>query len=426
MPKSPGRAGLLVVFLTVLIDLVGFGMVLPLLPVYARHYTVDESGWVLGLLMASFSAMQFIFAPLWGRLSDRVGRRPVLIVGLVGSTVFYALFGVSAAWESLALMFVSRVGAGIAGATIATAQAYIADVTTLETRARGMALIGAAFGLGFTFGPLIAAAGLLSADGLATSPWPGYAAAAMSGGALVLAIFALPESLGPNSQPAGRHWFDLATLRQALATPSVGPLLLVTFLSIVSFGGFEQTLALALKDESGRFAYSEPRLLLVFAYLGLVLSLVQGGIVRRLATRWSEARMALTGASIAAMGFLYLVWASYLGSLGHLLGAAAVEITGFAFLTPSLNALISRRTDPTQQGGILGVAQSVSSLARIAAPLVAVPLFHSPALTGSRGPELPYVVSFVLNLIGVGLVAWAVRGGRDFPAEPKGPSPFAH
>src|SRR5262245_53183113 len=175
----PSHGSKLVIFLTVFIDLLGFGMVLPLLPIYAKSFGVHESGWVIGLLMSSFSAMTFIFAPLWGRASDRVGRRPVLIVGLVGSMGFYILFGIATVLQSMTLLFVARIGAGIAGATIPAAQAYIADVTSLKDRARGMALIGAAFGLGFTFGPLLGAAALLFSTDVAASPWPGYAAAVL-------------------------------------------------------------------------------------------------------------------------------------------------------------------------------------------------------------------------------------------------------
>src|SRR4029079_226112 len=146
MSDEPRKASLLVIFLTAFIDLLGFGMVLPLLPIYADQFTVDQSGFVLGLLMASFSAMQFVLSPWWGRLSDRIGRRPVLMIGLAGSVVFYTLFGIATVMHSLVLLFVARIGAGISGATIATAQAYIADSTTLEKRPKGMALIGMAFG----------------------------------------------------------------------------------------------------------------------------------------------------------------------------------------------------------------------------------------------------------------------------------------
>jgi MFS transporter, DHA1 family, tetracycline resistance protein len=148
MPARSSHGSLAVIFLTVFIDLLGFGMVLPLLPIYADHFVDDPSGWWLGLLMASFSAMQLIFSPMWGRLSDRIGRRPVLMIGLGGSVVFYSLFGWATVMQSYWLLLASRIGAGIAGATISTAHAYIADSTTLDQRPKGMALIGMAFGLG--------------------------------------------------------------------------------------------------------------------------------------------------------------------------------------------------------------------------------------------------------------------------------------
>ena len=149
-PPPVKRSGLGAIFLSVVVDLIGFGIVLPLLPRYAREY--DAKGWQIGLLMASFSAMQFLFAPVWGRISDRIGRRPVLLIGLGGSVVFYSLFGFA---DSLFWLFAARVGAGICGATISIAAAYIADVTKPEERAKGMALIGAGFGIGFTIGPVL-------------------------------------------------------------------------------------------------------------------------------------------------------------------------------------------------------------------------------------------------------------------------------
>src|SRR5437867_5151430 len=183
IPPEPGptttqsnRSALLIVFLVVFIDLLGFGIVLPLLPRYGSEFLVPllpgdaAAGWrglILGVLMSSFSAMQFVFAPIWGQVSDRIGRRPILLLGLAGSVVFYFLFGWASslppetmALTALVLFFVARIGAGIAGATIATAQAVIADSTPPEKRKHGMALIGAAFGIGFTFGPLIACGSL--------------------------------------------------------------------------------------------------------------------------------------------------------------------------------------------------------------------------------------------------------------------------
>ena len=167
-------------FLVVFIDLLGFGIVLPLLPRFGDELLQGQlqlsdavAGMLLGLLMSSFSAMQFLFSPVWGRISDRIGRRPVLMIGLAGSTIFYGLFGIATMLKSMPLLFASRIGAGVAGATIATAQAYIADSTTLQNRTKGMALIGAAFGLGFTFGPLLGAAAVLFSNDVAASPAPG-------------------------------------------------------------------------------------------------------------------------------------------------------------------------------------------------------------------------------------------------------------
>jgi MFS family permease len=405
---SQTRGSLLVIFLTVFIDLLGFGMVLPLLPIYASDFGLAEHGWQIGALMASFSLMQFLFAPLWGRLSDRIGRRPVLIVGLLGSVVFYALFGVASIQKSLLLLFVARIGAGIAGATISTAQAYIADTTTPQTRARGMALIGAAFGLGFTFGPLLAAAAILSSGAnVSNSPWPGFVASGLSAVALLLAIFRLPESLKPGHSKMQLGIFNPQALSDALATPTIMPLLITSFISVVSFGGYETTVALLLKKV---FELTLIQITLFFAYIGVVLSLVQGGLVRRMSGRVSEKRMATIGAALTIVGFLLLAWSSHEKRFWLVMIASGVEVSGFAFMTPSLQSLISRRSDPAKQGGILGVSQGVSALARIIGPLVAVPLFTNVSHTS------PYFASIGLMVLGLAALLIGARGGRDYGA----------
>jgi len=401
---EPRRGSLLVIFLTVFIDLLGFAMVLPLVPIYAEQFGTDEAGWTIGLLMSSFSIMQFLFAPLWGRLSDRIGRRPVLIIGLLGSTVFYTLFGLASVWKSLTWLFITRIGAGIAGATIPTAQAYIADTTTLQTRARGMALIGAAFGLGFTFGPLIGAFSLPSSDA-AASPWPGYAAGILSGIALLLAIELLPESLRPGNKRQHHDWLDLGAFSDALATPTIPAILLVSFISVVSFGGFETTLSLLLKSEA--FNFELRHVFYYFAYIGLTLTIAQGVLVRRLSVRVPERALASAGAVVSLIGFGLLVWASSTASLPLLLVASAVEVTGFALMTPSLQALISRRSDPAKQGGVLGISQSVSAMARIVGPLVAIPLFKASV-------AYPYYAASGLMIIGLLTLLFATRGGGDY------------
>lgn len=451
MTSPPGKAPLLVVFLTVFIDLLGFGIVLPLLPIYAEDFAAGmdraQVGWTIGLLMASFSAMQFFFAPVWGRLSDRVGRRPLLLLGLAGSVVCYTLFGLATIWGSLTWLFVSRIGAGIAGATISTAQAYIADVTSKENRARGMALIGAAFGLGFTLGPLLGAAALvLAPDNAGRSPWPGFLAAALSAGALGLAWFQLPESLPASGTSRRPLEFSLATLRAALWRPSVAALLAASFLSGLAFANMESTLSRNLAHWNGapgaaRSPSSEPpaasashlsppddaaakekrhlanrRVLLVFVYIGLVLTLSQGFLVRRLAKRLSEGVMAGGGGVLSVVGFALLAWAVAREDWNGLLLALAVEIVGFSFVSPSLNSLVSRRSDPAHQGGILGLLQSTSSLARIFGPVFGNRLLE-------ESPAWPYWFATGLMIAGLGLLTLGVRSGSDFTPGEAGPPP---
>ncbi|MBI1900228.1 MAG: MFS transporter [Planctomycetia bacterium] len=315
MPEKPRRASLFVLFLTVFIDLLGFGIVIPLLPIYGRDFAgafyKGDSGLVIGLLMSSFSAMQFLFSPMWGRLSDRIGRRPVLMIGLSGSVVFYGMFAVATVEKDIWLLFVSRIGAGIAGATIATAQAYIADATTIDKRHKGMALIGAAFGLGFTLGPLVGLLAVASGKGH-PGPWAGIFAALLSLGALLVAMLALPESLDRSRPVTHRPWFGFHSLRD-VRTPSVAMLLLSSFLCVFAFAALESTLSLVLKGtaEDGRtlptpFNFSYTEICLTFAYIGVVLLVAQGVIVRRLAGRVSEGAMGVAG-TIAQAGGLWLI-----------------------------------------------------------------------------------------------------------------------
>lgn len=408
---SPRRGSLLVIFLTVFIDLLGFGLVLPLLPLYADQYIdVDNSGILIGLLMASFSAMQFLFSPLWGRLSDRIGRRPVLMIGLAGSVAFYTLFGVGTVLKSLTLLFVARIGAGICGATIATAQAYIADSTSLKNRPKGMALIGMAFGIGFTFGPLL---GFLAVpqQGANPGPWPGYAAAILSAIALSLAIFRLPESLRPGSKRSEHSEFSMKAWRVALGTPSIGFVLVAMFVCVFSFANVETTLTLLISG--GRhaprqlFDFNTRQVCLTYAFIGFTLALVQGGIVRRLADKVHEGILAAAGAGIQIAGFCLTLVAIHQASVVILFVALGLLVSGFAFMQPNLQSLLSRRSDPANQGLILGVGQSVTALARIFGAGIGVPLLR-------LGMSVPYMTATVLMIFGLSLVIVATKTGRDF------------
>lgn len=410
-PRSNHRP-LLIVFLVVVIDLLGFGIVLPLLPYYADRLLSPllpgggheaAFGAILGVLMAAYSLMQFFFSPMWGRISDRIGRRPILLMGLTGSVVFYTLFGIASdvgavGWAGLglALLFVARIGGGMAGATIGTAQAVVADCTPPERRARGMAMIGAAFGIGFTFGPLIgfAASAPMFRDGA-----PGYIAGGLSLIALVLGLWLLPETRKAGA--AGhlrRRLFDFPATAKVLRTPVVGTLVLAFFLSTFAFGGLETTLAFVnqilltgqdvanhMQHNVSREAFraAEGKNFLIFAYVGFVLMIMQGLVYRRLVARVGEARFLRLGVVLLAAGLLGGVWVLYTWqamsgegmrlTLGLLV--MTVAVVGFALMNPSIQSMISRQTDPTRQGEVLGVNQSMASLARVLGPFVGMTLF---------------------------------------------------
>jgi MFS family permease len=399
------RSALLIVFLVMFIDLIGFALVLPLLPLYGKDF-LDPllppegtsqgrilRGLILGALMASFSLMQFVFAPLWGRVSDRHGRRPFLILGLIGSVASYALFGFASDWGTvdgrqligLIMLFAGRIGAGIAGATVSTAQAVIADCTTAEKRSHGMALIGAAFGIGFMFGPIIGGAArkfFPDFRGL-----PGYAAAALSFTALLVTLFMMPETWRPGAKLRKRGWFNLDGIRLAMATPTVFALILIYFLCTLAFGNFETTLAFLNRDILG---LPDQDNLWVFAYVGLILTLAQ--VVYRALSRRGivETRYMFRGVSLMTLGLgligvtvafvppdvanqsepvsSFAPWALVL--------CMTAAVVGFAFVNPSVTALISRRTDPARQGEILGVNQSANALSRILGPVAGIGLYY--------------------------------------------------
>lgn len=429
-PATPNRSALLIVFVVVFIDLLGFGIVLPLLPRFGDIYVEvlipggranRWGGAVLGLLMASFSLMQFVFAPIWGRISDRVGRRPILLLGLVGSVVFYALFGYAsslpsaAAGLALTLLFVSRAGAGVAGATIATAQAVIADCTPPEKRRHGMALIGAAFGIGFTFGPLLGFAALrLFAD---HHEVVGYTAAVFSMIALLLGIWLLPETRKfEDAPPLERRWLNWSAIRLALASSALAPVVLTFFLATLGFGAFEVTLALLLKDALN---FGEDESFLVFAYVGFILLLAQGVLYRRLARRFTEPTFIGLGIVLMAVGVASLggvSWLAFARQTGQfvtgdkflmtlLFVSLATAVVGFAFLTPSAQALVSRRSAASQQGEILGVNQSASALARILGPIFGLTLYK---LTDAH--LLPYIFGAAILLLMLPLLPRIKRG----------------
>lgn len=375
--QAPRRA-LVTLFVIVFIDLVGFGMVIPLLPLYAETYR--PSPWLFGLLMSAYSAMQFLFSPLLGRLSDRFGRRPVLLLSLAGAVAGYVLLAAS---NSLALLFASRLLAGAAGGNIATAQAVIADLTEARDRARGMGLIGAAFGLGFIAGPAMAS--LLLGLGPAA---PGLGAAFCSAAAMLMTLLLLPESL-PAERRRGvrdRQW-SLVPLVLARHRRELQPLLLIGFALVTGFAAFEVTFAQLVHT---RFELPMRQVSLLFVYIGVLAAAVQGGLMGHLTRRFPERRLLLAGLVLTAGG-LALVAAQH--RLGGLLVAMPVLALGMGLSSPSLSALVSRGAAAGEQGEAMGAFQGVGSLARVAGP------FLGELSLGRFGPGSPALGAAVLALL---------------------------
>ncbi|MGB0681937.1 MAG: MFS transporter [Magnetovibrionaceae bacterium] len=374
-----------ILFLIVFIDLVGFGIIIPLLPFYGEFF--GASPWTIGLLMAVYSLFQFLAAPFWGRLSDRVGRKPVLVYTLLGGVIAYLIMGFA---DELWMLFVARALAGIMAGNISAAFAYAADVTTRETRSRAMGMIGAAFGLGFIFGPAIG--GLLAGSDPATANYaaPAFAAAAFSAIALILAVIRLKESLKPElrAEVAALSSQERRTrFRTALSHPAVMILIALNFLAVYVFAGLETTFSLWSNRSFGWGPLENGYL---FAYVGLLSAFVQGGLVGRLAKRFGEVNLLRSGAGLLALGIGLIPWADSLWTLGAVMALVAF---GFGLMTPVVNSLISLNVSETEQGGVMGVSRSASTLARVLGPIWAGYLF------GQFGPDWPYHTGAVLMIV---------------------------
>jgi len=395
--RSPRRT-LTTLFLIVFTDLVGFGILIPLLPLYAEHY--HPASWMFGLLMAAYSAMQFVFSPILGRLSDRVGRRPVLLISLTGSVLGAVMFALA---SSLAWLFASRLLAGIAAGNIATAQAVIADTTPPEERARGMGLIGAAFGLGFIAGPALA--GARAPIRLAA---PGWGAAACSTAAFIAALLFLPETR-PRGVPSGggAPRSGVARLAAAWRHPELAPLMAIGFAVVTGFAAFEVTFAQFLHD---RLALAHSGVSLLFVYVGLLAAVVQGGLVGRATRRLGEARLVMGGLAFTAAGLLLLASSHHLWAVLAVLPALSL---GAGLVMPSLSSLVSRSAAADQQGLALGAYQGVSSLARVVGP------FAAEIALGAWGVAAPQVGAAVLAAAAAGGAARVLRrrrGGEEVAA----------
>jgi DHA1 family tetracycline resistance protein-like MFS transporter len=363
------RSPLIVIFTTVFIDLVGFGIVIPVLPFYAEGTIFNATPRTVGLLFASYSIMQLIFAPILGGLSDKYGRRPVLFLSIIGTGIGFLVLGLA---TTLWMLFAGRILDGITGGNISTAQAYIADITTSENRAKGMGLIGAAFGLGFIFGPAIG--GILSRWGIHV---PFFFAATLCFLNAILLYFRLPETVtrdhpAKHKAAGGR---GLSQVIDSLKQPRLAFVMVIYFLFIVAFS--IMTTAFSLYTMF-RFGYDAQHTGYLFAYVGVIAVIIQGGLIGRLVKRFGELPLVIVGAFCFAISLFAVPFVGpAAGGLAALLIGGCVFSAGNSLATPALTSLASKSTGAAEQGTVLGVMQSVASLARAVGPSVAALLIAS-------------------------------------------------
>jgi MFS family permease len=367
------KGGLAAVFLTVLIDLIGFGIVLPNLAFFASGY--GASPFVVGLLYSSYSVAQLFFSPIWGALSDRIGRRPVMLVSTLGSALSYILLGFS---NSIALLFLSRILAGVMAGNISTAQAYVSDVTTPENRARGMGMIGAAFGIGFVLGPAIGA-GLahVPVSGAFFASYPhalvGFFSSALSAASFLLVIFVLPESLNRTARAAVAD--DARPVKMSVFRPSFwkfvadrekgqGLPLLFFCMFMATFGQASIYGAFPLFCKEN-LRLSPAAVGMQYVWVGLIAVFVQGGFIRPLVKRFGEKPLFVVGNAVMTAGLALIPLARSQGALFAFIGLMA---TGWSLSLPTLTSLISKRSDPRFYGATLGASQALSALGRAVGP----------------------------------------------------------
>src|SRR5947199_4110647 len=352
MPAARSRVA--VIFFTVLIDLIGFGIIIPILPYYAQRLGADGLG--LGALLGVFSAMQFVATAFLGRTSDRVGRRPILLTTMLVNALGYLLF---AAAHSYPVLFLARVVSGLAGGNISAAQAYMADITTPAERSRGMGIIGAAFGLGFIIGPAL---GGLSAHYLGPAA-PGLVAAVLSLANFVSAYLVLPESLEAEHRTERELW-DFSHIGDAIQHPRLSPLMLAWLLAPFAFSGY--TVALPLWA-GVTFGWREQELGWFFTVIGATAAVVQGYAFGKLARRFGDRALLVAGGFGMALAIAVI---PAVHSSPALYGWTAVLAFSNSIFGPAATGLVSVFADPSEHGTVLGAAQALAALGRLLGPLV--------------------------------------------------------
>jgi len=381
--SSQTRFGLsrtFVIIMTIFIDITGFGMIIPLLPFYAAEFQAGSTA--LGVLVASFSIMQFIFSPILGRISDSLGRRPILLLSILTSMVSFIVFAVA---NSFLMLLLSRIIAGMATET-AVAQAYIADITDETDRAKGIGRLGAAFGVGFIIGPAIG--GLLSVYGF----WaPGFAAAVLTLLNLLFVFFFLPESISHKDLPTRTtskfHDGFLRKLANAMGRPLIGPTLIISFIITLAFATVPVIVPLL---GISFFDFSSIEMSYVFMYIGLIQIILQGFIIGRLVKRAGEERLIAFGSLLMMLGMFVM---PLLANISIFLGSITMMGSGVGIINTAVPSFISKRTQANEQGGMLGLTQSISNIARVPGPLVGGSVFEFAGLTA------PFLLSGVLLLV---------------------------
>ena len=400
---------ILVVVLVVLVDLMGFTLVMPLLPRFAAEYGFSDAK--IGILLAAYPMCQLVAGPILGRLSDRYGRRPVLAVSQFGTALSFLILGLT---NNYTWMLVGRMLDGASGGNFLVAQAYVADVTTPERRSRGLGLIGMAFGIGFTLGPLLGGLLLKVPLGPAwTLRLPFLVAAGFSTIAWILVLLYLPES-----RPPGRH--DGPTARvlswrgvlDLLRSPTAALLVAVGAFDVLAFAALEGTFSLFLKR---RLGWDAAEASYAFAFLGFVSAVVQGGLIRRLVPRFGEPRLILVGLATLAVGLAGLALA---GAWAGLFAALVAVGVGQGIASPTIQGLLSRTTPESEQGAVFGTLTSAQTLARM------INYFVAARLLGDLGPAAPFWEGSAFAIVALALAIWATLGrigldyGRDAGALP--------
>jgi DHA1 family tetracycline resistance protein-like MFS transporter len=397
LPEPP-KGALFSIFLIVLVDFLGFGLIIPLLPFYIPDY--QHNPLKVTFLFSLYSICQFIGAPILGSLSDRYGRRPILIFSQIGSAVGYVLLGYASvgpfdAHTRLMLVYLSRVIDGFTGGNVSTAQAYISDVTTHENRAKGMGLLGAAFGIGFCLGPFLG--GVLGGYNVA---WPAYAAAFFAALAAAQTFFKLPESR-VHKPTESKLWLHPGNFSPVFKRPIVVQILLISFVSMAAFVMMEATVGIYLAKLYG---WVDPNIAArktgwFFGYVGVVIVIVQGGLIGRLTKKLGEWPLAIIGPVLVAVGmgfYVELAWMPMLIILGL---AGAMNATGRSLQGPTLSSLLSKFSDPREQGVVFGLYHGLSSLARIVGPIIAgltYPLWHNTGPFWTSGVIVLFVAMWTI------------------------------